>query len=163
MLMGPPDSQDILPNLSNRSLRPFLSGRSHRHAAWMTPYGRVEASFWTTPNRSYPRISDEDTIEPTDEAFATRLAIIPGRNLNRASSFRMVFDFTLHLNPSATITYQAMIPNNSEVFQIAQYGQVQELISALAQGTARLTDRDEEGRSLLNVSCNKLFFERIIE
>lgn len=129
----------------------------------MTPYGRVEASFWTTPKRSYLDISDEDTIESTDEAFATRLAIIPGRNLNRAPSFRVVFDFTPHLNPSATITYQAMISNNSEVFQIVENGQINELTDTLAKGTARLTDRDEEGRSLLNVSCYKVVFDRITE
>jgi hypothetical protein len=126
----------------------------------MTPYGRVEVSFWTTSNRSHPNISDEDTIESTHEAFAARLAIVPSRNI--ASSFRVVFDFTPHLNPSATITYQAMIPNDSEVFRIIRSGQVKELVKALSKGTARLTDRDEEGRSLLNVSYHEASFERIM-
>ncbi len=126
----------------------------------MTPYGRVEVSFWTTSNRSHPNIGDEDTIDSTDEAFAARMAIVPSRNL--PSSFRIVFDFTPRLSPSATITYQAMIPNDSEVFRIVRSGQVKELIKALDKGTARLTDRDEEGRSLLNVSCHEASFERIV-
>jgi hypothetical protein len=74
----------------------------------------------------------------------------------------MIFDFTLHLDPSATITYQAMIPNDSEVFKIAGWGEVKELIELLVKGTASLTDRDEEGRSLLNVSCYRLFFESAV-
>jgi hypothetical protein len=78
------------------------------------------------------------------------------------SSFRIVFDFTPHLNPSATIKYQAMIPNDSVIFHIVRSGQVKELIEALDKGTARFPDRDEEGRLLLHVSCHEAFFERIL-
>lgn len=128
----------------------------------MTTYGRVELSYWFISHHSLPRISDQDTTESTttDESLSARVAIVPGRNME--SSFRVVFDFTPHLNPSATITYQAMISNDSEVFHIVSSGQVHELIEALYKGTARLTDRDEEGRSLLNVSYHAAFFERTL-
>jgi hypothetical protein len=52
-----------------------------------------------------------------------------------------------------------MIPNNSEVFKIVGSGEVKELIELLEKGTASLTDRDEEGRSLLNVSRYKPFYK----
>jgi hypothetical protein len=126
----------------------------------MTSYGRVEASFWNISHNSLPRISDQDTTESTstDETFGARVTIVPSRKIE--SSFRIVFDYTPHLNPSATITYQATIANDSEIFHIVRSGQVKDLIGALEKGTARLTDRDEEGRSLLYVSCHEAFYRK---
>jgi hypothetical protein len=49
------------------------------------------------------------------------------------------------------LTYQAMVPNDSEVFKIIDAGDVEALKKALAMKTASLTDRDENGRSLLSV------------
>jgi hypothetical protein len=86
-----------------------------------------------------------------DEAFAAKVTIVP--NSYRIRSLRVIFDFPPILNPIPKITYQAMIPNDSEVFQIIASGQVEKLIEALDVGSISLTDRDEEGRSLLNVSC----------
>lgn len=45
-----------------------------------------------------------------------------------------------------------MISNDSEVFKIAGSGEVEELLKLLEEGIASITDRDEEGRSLLAVS-----------
>jgi hypothetical protein len=45
-----------------------------------------------------------------------------------------------------------MVPNDSEVFKIIDAGDVEALKKALAMKTASLTDRDENGRSLLSVS-----------
>ena len=44
-----------------------------------------------------------------------------------------------------------MIPSDSEVFRIVKFGELEDLLRALAAKTACLTDRDEGGRSLLNV------------
>jgi hypothetical protein len=71
----------------------------------------------------------------------------------------VVFDFNPCLDPSATITYQATIPNNSEVFGIAESGKVKDLIELFQNGAASLNDRDEEGRSILNVSHNWTLLE----
>lgn len=60
------------------------------------------------------------------------------------------------LDPFASITCQAKIPNNSEVFKIVKHGKLEDLLKAFENKTARLTDRDEEGRSLLNVSHIKI-------
>jgi len=84
---------------------------------------------------------------------ASRLIIVP--NGAGTSAFRVVVDVAPRLDPAITITYQAMIPNNSPIFEIASSGKVTELIELLEKGTGSLTDHDEQGRSLLNVSlCN---------
>jgi hypothetical protein len=126
--------------------RPFRG--SLRNATWVIPHGRVEFLFWTSSNGSHLGTTDENVSVST----AARVTIIPNRTI--LSSIRLQFDFAQHLDPSARITYQATIPNDSEVFLLVSSGQVQQLIEALDKGTAHLTDRDEEGRSLLNVSYN---------
>jgi hypothetical protein len=78
-----------------------------------------------------------------------RLAIVP-RSVGQPL-FRVVFDFNPYLHPSATVTYQAMIPNDSEVFKIAGSGTVEDITELLKNGNASLTDHDEEGRSILHV------------
>ena len=116
----------------------------------------MQASFWAVSEDSNLKIWG-DATNIANKTVAARLAIVP--NSIGTSPFRVVLDFTPHLDPSATITYQAMIPNDSEVFEIAGSGEVKELIGLLEKGIASLTDRDEEGRSLLNVSCYRRFFE----
>lgn len=123
---------------------------SHRHAAWVTPYGQVEVSFWQTVNGSLPIITNEPTTKSLDKAWAAKVVLVPRRK--RASAFRVVFDFTPRLDPLAKVTYQAIVPNDSEVFRLVRENRVKELIEALKKGTAHLTDRNEKGRSLLSVS-----------
>ena len=136
-------------DVPNRDFRIIPARGNHRPAAWTTPFGRVEVS-----------IIAGDTTESMDTVLAARVAVVPHRTTT--SSFRVVFDFTPHLDPAAKITYQAMIPNDSEVFNVVRKGEVELLKEVLRQGTARLTDRDEEGRSLLNVGCYRTSFERIV-
>jgi hypothetical protein len=50
------------------------------------------------------------------------------------------------------LTYQAMVPNDSEIWNIIEDGDVEALKKALVMQTASLTDRDENGRSYLSVS-----------
>jgi hypothetical protein len=76
------------------------------------------------------------------------------------SPLRVVVDLAPRLDPTTTITYQAMIPNDSAVFKIARSGKVTDLIELFEKGTASLTDRDEQGGSLLSVSLCNLIVER---
>jgi hypothetical protein len=124
--------------------------RSQRHASWMTPHGRVDTSFWTVSDTSRISDAEENTSTATDREFGAKVAIVP--SYSRTSRFRVVFDITPHLGPKPKITYQAMIPNDSEIFNLIKFGKVEEFIEALERGTASLTDRDEQGRSLLHVS-----------
>jgi hypothetical protein len=135
-----------VPNQNLRSNPPRVS---RRYASWSTQYGRVDAFFWTTSSST--SVIDEDIRETLNEVFAAKVTIVP--NLCRTRSLRIIFDFPPILDPIPKITYQAMIPNDSDVFRIVASGQVEKLIAALDLGSTSLTDRDEEGRSLLNVSC----------
>lgn len=125
---------------------------SHRYAAWTRPNGRVEVSFWTTLSGSHLEPTDVENTTSTRGSFNAKVIVIP-KPLT-ASRALVMFDFTPHLDLSAKITYSAMIPNGSEIFRIVGGDQVEELAHALQEGTARLTDRDEDGRSLLSVSCH---------
>jgi hypothetical protein len=114
----------------------------------MTRYGRINASFSTISNGN--TATDEDPLGITDEAFAARVAIVPC--VCRKIPFRVIFDFNPTIDLTPKITYQAIIPNSSEVFEIVASGNIEELIKALNSCTTSLTVRDEEGRSLLHVS-----------
>ncbi len=116
----------------------------------------MQASFWAVSNDSNLK-NQGDATGTAKKSVTARLTIVPSSI--RTSPFRVVFDFTPHIDPCATIKYQAVIPNDSEVFKIASSGGVKELFKLLEKGLASLTDHDEEGRSLLNVSCYRLFFE----
>lgn len=151
-----PEIHKLVPVNEFRDRDIDLSKITNRHAAWMTPYGRVQASFWGVSD-DLNLSTREDAIGTVDKTIAARLAIVPPSI--ETPSFRVVFDFNPYLDPPATITYQAMIPNDSEVFKIASVGEVRDLLKLLEGGTASLTDRDEEGRSLLNMSWYKPFFE----
>jgi hypothetical protein len=122
----------------------------------MTPHGRVDTSFWTVSDNFRVSGADKNTSAITDRSFGARVAIVP--DYSKSSPFRVVFDFTPYLDPKPKITYQAMIPNYSEIFRLIKSGQLEEFIKALDQGTASLTDRDEQGRTLLSVSYYKASF-----
>lgn len=125
-----------------------LSKITNSHAAWVTPYGRVQSSFWAVSKDPDPKTRG-DATRTANETVAARLAIIPSSVM--ASPLRVVFDFIPRLYPSATITYQAIIPNDSEVFKVVAFGEVKRLLELLEDHAASLTDHDEDGRSLLNV------------
>lgn len=120
---------------------------------WRTPYGRVLANFWRTHTSSERKSVEEGPS--SQSSITTRIAIHPNGN---CVPLRIVLDLDPRLNPSARITYQATIPNNSEIFSIIEHGELEDLVKALENKTASLTDRDEEGRSLLNVSQVALSF-----
>ena len=124
-----------------------------QHGTWRTSYGRILVVLEQTKRHN----SVQEDFS-TQGAFAAQIVIHP--NSSCVPAKRIVLDLKLHLNPSAKITYQETIPNTSEVFSIIEHGQLDDLMRALEDRTARLTDRDEEGRSLLNVSHVALQFSK---
>jgi len=119
-----------------------------QHGTWRTSYGRILVSLEQAKHLSEHTSVHEDFSR--QGAHTARVVIHP--NSSCVPPYRIVLDLNLSLNPSAKITYQETIPNASEVFSIIEQGQLDDLLRALEDRTARLTDRDEEGRSLLNVS-----------
>ena len=106
------------------------------------------ADFWG--NRPLLRPDSEEENTRIQSSIGAQIAIHSTGSV--VPPYRIVLDLDSTLNPSAKITYQAIRPNNSEIFSIMQYGTLEDLMKALESKTASLTDRDEEGCSLLNVS-----------
>lgn len=131
--------------------------RPHQSVSWMTRYGRVDAVFGTEFNsaRGRDRFASEQVTD--DDSFATKIAITP---TGQTSSFRILFDLNQTIDPRTKITYQRIIPSNSEIFHIIAHGTLQELINILDWRDKKvprrfLSDRDEAGRPLLSVSSHK--------
>ena len=125
----------------------------HRCGMWRNRYGRVLAEFRSIQASEHGTIS-----ERCPQSFiAAKIAI--QSSVGALGSFRIALHLNPRLSPSAMITYQATRPNNSEVFTIVGFGKVEDLLKALEANTASLTDRDEEGRSLLNVSYYRSILE----
>ncbi|KAH8593914.1 hypothetical protein B0O99DRAFT_193320 [Bisporella sp. PMI_857] len=127
---------------------------SQRCTTVQTRYARLDISFWDVSSKLYWSIDNQYNDTPNDSEIAARLSITPNQPVE--SPVRIVLDFLPLHHPLARITYQAMRPNDSEVFKIAKSGCINWLIEAIQQGTASLTDRDEEGRSLLNYAMQGL-------
>jgi hypothetical protein len=106
-----------------------------------------------SPSLEYDSVQEELS---TQGPIAAQIIIHP--NSDCAPPYRIVLDLNPRLNSSARITYQAIIPNTSEVFSIIERGELEDLLRVFEVGTASLTGRDEEGRSLLNVSQVALSF-----
>lgn len=89
-----------------------------------------------------------------DKNRAVKTKYLPSANLARITFFtrsrtKSTVCVNLEFNPlwglPMKLTYQAMVPNNSEVFKIVDAGDVEALKKALATKRASLTDRDENG------------------
>jgi len=108
----------------------------------------MDLSFWS----SRTDVGDETRDRKNKNQITTDLARI---TLFTKSRTKSTFCVNLDFNPlqgfPMKLTYQAMVPNDSEVFEIVDSGDVEALQKALAAKTTSLTDRDEDGRSLLSV------------
>jgi hypothetical protein len=102
--------------------------------------------------------TDAATPESGDEIFSG--TVVVNSCDGTKSPCRAVFEINQAISLIPKITYQAMIPNGSKVFRIISTETVEDLIAVLESGTTSLTDRDEEGRSLLNVSLQRLYIRK---
>ena len=108
----------------------------------------MELSFWSTSTD----VDNENKARKTEHLTSVDLARITFFTRSRTESTVCVnLDFNPLWDLPMKLTYQAMVPNDSEVFEIVDAGDVEALKKAFASKTASLTDRDEDGRSLLSV------------
>lgn len=124
--------------------------QKQRSSSWISPYGRIHAFFRTFSTQRSARSTSEDMYE---QEFDGRVILIPN-NVGIFSSY-IVWDFvssSIPANLSSTLTHFPMILNTSEVYKVICEGDLHELITMFENGKASLNDRDEQGRSLLNVS-----------
>lgn len=123
--------------------------------SWTLQHSRLGAIFRTL---LLPDAEDQDT-EVTHEAFTARLFITPVSA--PSPSFQIVIDLAskthqdraIYFTP--TLTFRAMVPDDSEVFRVVEGGSIKKLKRLINSGRASLGDCDSMGRSLLNVSYLK--------
>jgi len=112
-----------------------------------TPYGHIQVSTWADERPTKDAITNVPLSNDTD--FAARVEIVP---FLENSKCIITLDITPQLHPKVHLTCENMISNSFEVFKVVQSGEIWRLNEMLYKGTARLSDRDHMGRSLLNVS-----------
>jgi hypothetical protein len=94
------------------------------------------------------------TPEKIIKSFAGTISILP-RTKQRQMQIRASFFQHMTQNGAysfaPTISFHAVIPNDSKVFQLIEDGDLDGLKQMLQDGLASLTDCDTNGRSLLGV------------
>ncbi|KAL9620343.1 MAG: hypothetical protein Q9160_005142 [Pyrenula sp. 1 TL-2023] len=102
-----------------------------------------------------PKPSSKSYQESAREVFAGNLTLVLSRSRNKAK-LRTFFVQRVLSNGaftfSPTISFHAMIPNDSQIFDLVRRGDVDHMIKLLEGGLASLNDCDEDGHSLLWVS-----------
>ncbi|KFY20829.1 hypothetical protein V491_03393 [Pseudogymnoascus sp. VKM F-3775] len=125
-----------------------INGTFIHKIAFTKANSRVHAIISSTPAASF-LLDSEASI--SKDITAVKLVVTPN---TATTPFCIEFEMKWQAYPnsclkSIDITYCAMRPNNSEVFLVASFGSVELLRQLLTNESARLTDRDTEGRSLL--------------
>ena len=144
--------------LPNYSYGVAVKRRISRHSSWNTPYGRIHATVYVYMVDSDEQATDADLANMIEQTSSTRVAVVP--TITGVPSSYMVFEFIstgASIDLPVNLTYSPMIPNDSDIFTIIRDGEVHQLIKAFEEGHASLNDRDEQGRSLLNVSYDDHF------
>jgi hypothetical protein len=123
-----------------------------------TTAGRVEVYYKKQRSLKHHGCSeDSDTEEcSAEENLSARIVFIPALitdlgkkvilNVSRQSTS------TGSLLSTPILSFRSTIPDDSEIFDIVQFGTLRHLQKAFSEGTASVTDCDRDGRSLLNVS-----------
>ena len=139
--------------LNNASKQRFPSfGLQSTVRSWTLRHGRLDATCRTMLLSD----AEERDAESADEAFAAKLLITPV--WASSSRYQIVVDVasrtykdcTMFFPP--TLTFRAMIPDDSKIFRVVRGGSVRKLQKLIESGEGSLRDCDPMGRSLLNVS-----------
>ncbi|KAF8250895.1 ankyrin [Wilcoxina mikolae CBS 423.85] len=98
--------------------------------------------------------SDEDGIR--EEVFSGKVTVMPayaipsgGRGIRILASLQQKVARKGVFSLKPTLTFSAVIPDNSEIFQMAASGDLEGLVKLFMEGKASLTDCNVEGRTLL--------------
>ncbi|KAL9118919.1 MAG: hypothetical protein Q9187_004526 [Circinaria calcarea] len=75
------------------------------------------------------------------------------RNSMMSLSFQQKITYQGSYLRKPTIFFSAIVPEDSEVFSLVKKDALDDLLRLFAEGAAKYTDRDPEGRSLLKYAC----------
>ena len=113
-------------------------------------YGRIDICSFTefgigTPE-TYDYTAEVVWTVPTNELGSAQIRFFLSQNVAPERSILM----------TPMISVKPMRPKDSKIFKIAAFGTLDALIDMVLAGEASLADRDEDGRSLINVSVPRL-------
>lgn len=92
------------------------------------------------------------------EHFSARIKLIPSSFTD--SNLQIILDLAQEITKKGIVSltphlsFRSIIPYDSEIFDIVQFGSVASLREAIANRSASLTDCDPDGRSLLHVNID---------
>jgi hypothetical protein len=133
---------------------PRLESQNH---VFDTPVGSLAiTTISVAPNRS--SIGSPNTDEEIIETFAGTMTLLPkttGKNIKIRAFFTQKVATRGSFSFIPILSFHAVIPDDSRVFQLIEEGNLHELIGMLKDGLASLTDCDTQGRSLLWVKLSK--------
>lgn len=140
------------------------SGRKYKRRGLRRTYDLSDGTIAIDVKSSMPKhvMNDPDDHEDLNreviEVFEGDMIFLPNSvpNTRISVSFQQRLTHQGSLLGKPTISFSAILPDNSEVFLRIKDGDLEGLLQLLAQGAASLTDRDPEGRSLLNVRISVL-------
>ncbi len=98
-------------------------------------------------------LTDEFDREIVD-VFEGTINLIPASDFSRtkiSTSFLQKSTVNGYMSLKPTLSFTAIIPDDSEIFTLTRRGDLQGIIDHVQQGHASLTDCDTKGRTLLNV------------
>jgi hypothetical protein len=109
---------------------------------------------------------DTDTgHEPVEEAFYETLTLMSKGSSNPVKLRAFFIQKILRsgvFSLSPTLSFHAIVPDDSLIFELVRQGNVKGLVEELQNGRASLTDCDSHGRSLLGVrACHILLKKHI--
>jgi len=119
-------------------------------------FGRIDVFFQKMDrvNDFEARQDGSNIVEDRDEMFLANMILTPHSG---QSKFKISVGFTQHMTNHMdnlavpTLSFRRMVPNNSPIFKMVQFGSVRNLMEAVSEGDVSLADCDESGCSLLNV------------
>ena len=130
-----------------------------------THYQRLAQNGTVTfrARRKYRRIGTishdctQDTITDIPESLEASFTFLPNNAQNPWISvdFRQNISYEGSFLRRPALSVSAILPKDSEVFRLIEKGDLSSLIQSLSLRKVFLTDRDIDGRCLLNVSIDK--------
>lgn len=150
--------------LASRDIYFHLEDRRHRQTmnqTFVTELGvfslQLKRRRVLKSTESKSNLVNSETDQQVENVFEGTISLIPERGISRIKlSTAFLQKWTKHgyFSPQPTLSFCAIIPDDSRIFTLTSEGDLEGMINHIQQGHASLTDCDSKGRTLLNASQN---------
>ena len=125
---------------------------SHSEGTMSIKMRRIYDAVFTSKH-SASTTSEDSILEMLEASFI--FMPIPPQTTRIEVTFQQRMSYQGSFLRKPIVSFSALLPDDSKVFQLAENGDLEGLMSLLTRRKASLTDRDSKGRCLLNVSNNR--------